>query len=204
MNFLQSSPARSTLQTTLFVALLVLTMSGRVSAQSSELDSDELMRRIVSISADPDFRRGSPEKRSLYETHLQELMNRAKARQPSAMFNFGWYRNQFCVITKKQGIDVTTAPMCVEAVEDLRAVAENPKIASLFISPAAMTMLGEMHRDGIGTRLSRYLSADWFVKSAAQREKNGDRDGAIRAMEDALNVVPDHPTANELRTRLLK
>lgn len=188
----------------LLIALLLFIFTAKTSAQPSELDSAELMSRIVSISTDPEFQRGSSDKRALFERYMQELIDRSKARQPSAMFNFGWYRNQICITAKKQGIDVVSAAMCVQAAEDLKAVAENPKIASLSIATAAMTMLAEMHRDGVGTRPSRYLSADWFVKSATQREKNGDREGAIRSMEEALNLVPDHPTATELRTRLLK
>jgi TPR repeat protein len=157
------------------------------------------MKRIVELS-------GNVEKKSEIEieSYMQELMNRAKARQPSAMFNFGWYRYQLCGTGKKQGIDVSSAPMCAQALDDLKAVAENPKISILFIAPASMSMLGEMYRDGIGTTPSRYLAADWFVKSAKQRNANGDREGAIRALEEVLNAVPEHPAAIELRATILK
>jgi TPR repeat protein len=67
-----------------------------------------------------------------------------------------------------------------------------------------MSMVGEMYRDGIGARPSRHLAADWFVKSAKQRNANGDREGAIRALEEAFNVAPDHPAAIELRASMLK
>jgi hypothetical protein len=62
----------------------------------SDLDSDELMRRIVSIGADAEFQRGSAEKKEMFKGYMQELMTRSKARQPSALFNFGWYRQQIC------------------------------------------------------------------------------------------------------------
>lgn len=183
------------------ISIAMLACAATVFAQTrpSELDSDELMKRIVELS-------GNVEKKSEIEieSYMQELMNRAKARQPSAMFNFGWYRYQLCGTGKKQGIDVSSAPMCAQALDDLKAVAENPKISILFIAPASMSMLGEMYRDGIGTTPSRYLAADWFVKSAKQRNANGDREGAIRALEEVLNAVPEHPAAIELRATILK
>lgn len=179
------------------MSLSVCTSAVLAQTQPSELGSDELMKRIVELG-------GNVEKRSIFESYMQELMTRAKARQPSAMFNFGWYRYQLCGSMKQQGTDVSNAPMCAQALDDLKSVAENPKISILFIAPASMSMLGEMCRDGIGTKPSRYLAADWFVKSAKQRNANGDREGAIRAMEDALNAVPEHPAAMELRATLLK
>lgn len=179
------------------IALSACATTVFAQTQPSELDSDELMKRIVELG-------GNVEKQSVFESYMQELMNRAKARQPSAMFNYGWYRYQLCGTGKKQGIDVSSASMCAQAFDDLKAVAENTKISILFIAPASMSMLGEMYRDGIGTRPSRYLAADWFVKSAKQRNANGDREGAIRALEEALNAVPEHPAAIELRATLLK
>lgn len=179
------------------IALSACATTVFAQTQPSELDSDELMKRIVELG-------GNVEKQSVFESYMQELMNRAKARQPSAMFNYGWYRYQLCGTGKKQGIDVNRTPMCAQALDDLKAVAENTKISILFIAPASMSILGEIYRDGIGTRPSRYLAANWFVKSAKQRNANGDREGAIRALEEALNAVPEHPAAIELRATLLK
>ncbi len=152
------------------------------------------MKRIV----------GNAEKQSVLESYIQELMERANAKQPSAMFNYGWYRYQLCSTYKNKNADISSAPMCVEALNDLKAVAENPKISILFIAPASMSMLGEMYRDGIGTKSSRFLAAEWFVKSAKQRNLNDDREGAIRALEDALDVAPEYPAAIEFRETLLK
>lgn len=73
-------------------------------------------------------------------------MNRVEARQPSALFNWGWYRHQLCGIGKKNGVDVSSAPICTQALDDLKAVAENSKISILYISPASMSVLGEMYR----------------------------------------------------------
>lgn len=183
----------------LAIGIVLLACATTVVAQTlpSELDSDELMKRIVGLS-------GNVEKKSEVDSYMQELMNRAEARQPSAMFNWGWYRYQLCGIGKKQGIDVSSAPVCAQALGDLKAVAENTKISILYISPASMSMLGEMYRDGVGTKPSRYLAADWFVKSAKQRHTNGDREGAIRALEEALNSIPEYPDAIELRASMLR
>ena len=178
-------------------ALLIYTTTVFAQTQPSELDSFELMKRIVDWS-------GKAEKKTEIESYLQEIMDRAKAGQPSAMFHWGWYNFGFCSFGKKQGVDVSSAQMCVQAFDHLKAVAKNPKISISYIAPAAMSMLGEMYRDGIGAEPSRYLAAEWFVKSAKQRSVNGDREGAIRAMEDALNVVPDYPAAIEFRTLILE
>lgn len=166
-------------------------------SQPTELNSDELMKRILELS-------GNVEKRTLVESYMQELINRAKAQQPTAMFNFGWYRYELCGTMKKQGLDVSNAPMCAQALSDLRSVAENPKINTLFISAASMNLLGDMYRDGIGAKSSRFLAADWFVKAAKQKSASGDREGAIRSLEKALNASPEHADALELRATLLK
>lgn len=181
------------------ISVVIITYAATVLAQTqpSELDSAELMKRIVALS-------GNVEKKSEVEIYLQELMNRAKTGQPSATYYWSWYRYQLCIIIKKQGVDVIGAPMCAQALDDLKAVAENAKISILFIAPASMSILGEMYRDGIGTKPSRYLAAEWFVRSAKQRSANGDREGAIRALEDALNVAPEYPAAIELRALMLK
>lgn len=179
------------------VALSVCMPVAFAQSQPSELNSDELMQRILELS-------GSADKRTLVEGYMQELINRAKAQQPSAMFNFGWYRYELCGTMKKQGLDVSSAPMCAQALSDLSGVAENPKINALSISTASMNLLGEMYRDGVGTKPSRFLAADWFVKAAKQKSASGDREGAIRSLEKALNASPEYSDALELRARLLK
>lgn len=172
---------------------------------ASELDSRELMGKVVALGADHEFQRGSPEKRALLGAYLQEIMERAKSKQPSAMFYFGWYRYQICSTAyKKAGLAASSADICTQAFEDVKAVAENEKIRVLPESTDAMSMLGDMYSGGIGTRQSKYLAANWFIKSAKQREANGDRDGAIRALEDARNAAPDHPGIIELQEQLLK
>lgn len=188
----------------LFVLLALHGQIAFAQNQVSELDSDELMRTVVSLGSDPEFKRGNPEKKIMFEAYLQELMNRAKTGQPSAMFNFGFYRYQICTIVKAQGMDASGAPMCTQAFDDIKAVAENEKIRIIYMSPASMSLLGEMYLNGIGTKPSRYLAADWYIKSAKQQEANGDREGSIRALEEALNIIPDHPVALQLRARLLK
>jgi len=49
-----------------------------------------------------------------------------------------------------------------------------------------------------------YIAADWYIKAGNQLRENGDRDAALRAMEKALNLVPDHPQAMRLREALLR
>jgi hypothetical protein len=181
------------------IRIVFLVYTGTVFAQTqlSEIESDELMKRIVQLS-------GNADKKSEIEPYIQEITNRASAGHPSAKFNWDWYRYQLCNSIKKQGIDVSGTPICAQALDDLKAVAENTKISILSIAPASMSILGEMYRDGIGTKPSRYLAADWFVKSAKQKSANGDREGAIRALEEAFNAVPEYPDAIELHASMLK
>lgn len=190
----------------LFLCALLAFQTQITLAQTpaSEVDSHELMGKIVELGADSGFQRGNPEKQGMFKAYLQEIIDRAEAKQPSAMFYYGWYRYQHCGTFNKEGLDVSSALMCIKAFEDVKAVAQNEKIRVLFESTAAMSMLGEMYSEGIGTRQSKYLAADWFIKSARQQAANGNRDGAVRALEDALNVAPRHPGAIELQGELLR
>jgi hypothetical protein len=198
MKIQQTSAARA-VKWALAIGISLAASTSAVLAQPlpTALSSDELMKQIVELG-------GNAEKKDMYKSYMQELITRAKAKQPSAMYNFGWYRFQICSTLKKQNTDVSNAPMCAQALDDIKAVAENIKISTLFIAPDSMSMLGEMYRDGIGTKPSRFLAADWFVKAAKQKSTNGDREGAIRSLEDAVNIVPDLPAAIELRATLLK
>ena len=183
-----------------------IVQQGKVEVQTSlsKVYSDELMQRIITLETDSEFRHGDAKKRAMLESYLQEIMNRAKSKQPSAMFYYGFYRYQICIMGKKQGLDVSSAPMCTQAFEDIKTFAENEKIKILFMSPSSMSILGGMYSGGIGTKRSKYLAAEWFIKSAKQWEANGDRENAIRTLEDAMNEVPDYPEAIKLRKKLLK
>ncbi|MGK5033544.1 SEL1-like repeat protein [Janthinobacterium sp. MDT1-19] len=183
----------------LFAASIGLT-SCIATAQEKYIDSDELLRRIVNT----DLNNGDAATKTRFESDYHELMTRSNAREPLAMHNYGWYRFQFCVAVKNTGISVDSLPMCTQAFADLRALAMNTEYAIVFVVPSAMSILGEMYKDGIGTKASRYLASDWFIRSSQQRSSNGDREGAIRALEEALSLVPDHPAGADLRKKLLK
>lgn len=170
------------------------------AAQEKYVDSDELLKLIVNV----DLKNGDAATQRRFEANVHELMNRSNAREPLAMHNYGWYRFRICVVLKNTGVSVESAPMCTQALADLRALAMNTEYAIVFVVPSAMSILGEMYRDGIGTKASHYLASDWFIRSSQQRSSNGDREGAIRALEEALRLVPDHPSGADLRKQLLK
>ena len=123
------------------------------------------------------------------------------------MFHMGWFNFRLCdTLSKdiKNRIDLSTANLCVEGLDLLKQVAENDNIRILFIGQNSMSLLGEMHEKGIGTKPSRYLAADWHIKSARASHEYGHREAAIRSLESALNLVPDHPAGLELRAVIFR
>jgi hypothetical protein len=185
-----------------FVATVSTASSAQIIAATRE--TSDLIKTIIELMGSPDLKQTNSAKAREFASNYEELQALAKARQPLALFHYGWFLKQLCVNMKEQGIEVSSAPTCVTALEHLRTVAEDQRFASDFVGPAAQTFLAEAHRDGIGTRASRYLAADWFTRSAQQRQSNGDRDGAVRAMEEALKLVPDHSPAIKLKSELFQ
>ncbi|MBC3934721.1 hypothetical protein H8K47_05050 [Undibacterium sp. CY7W] len=178
--------------------LLLLTSAPYIAAQPQyeELSSYQLMGKIVELGA-------AVEKTPLFGSYLQELMNRSNAQQAPAMYYFAWYRNEICKMMKKQSGVTRDAAICSQALADLKVVAENQKNVGLLEFPAAMSLLGEMYRDGIGTNASYLLAADWFVKSSKQYYTSGNRERAIRSLENAIKLAPEHPSIKELQSKLL-
>lgn len=149
------------------------------------------------------FAKGTVSKES--DDAHKEILSRVEEGEPDALFNWGWLNFQLCRGANRAVIkDVSQFPICAQALKNLKAVAENPKIRILFIAQRAMYILGDMHREGIGTQPSRFLAADWYLKAAKAHSDYWDRESALRALEAALNVVPDHPAALELRAQLLR
>jgi hypothetical protein len=149
------------------------------------------------------FARGTVSKES--DDAHKEILSRVEEGEPDALFNWGWLNFQICRNANRSVIkDVSQSPICTQALKHLKAVADNPKIRVLYIAQKAMSILGDMHREGIGTQPSRFLSAEWYLRAAKAHSDYGDRESALRALEAALNTVPDYPAAIELRAQLLR
>ena len=164
----------------------------------SRIPTDTLMKTIVDSL-------GTQRTSKEVELAIREIRNRVEQEEPDALFNWGWFNFELCKgFIRSQKQDVSQSALCTQALKHLKAVAENPKLRILFIAQRAMYILGDMHKEGIGTQPSRLLAAEWYLKAAKAHVDYWDRESALRALEAALNAVPDHPAALELRTQLLR
>lgn len=164
------------------------------------LDSDEvrkvpswdLVGRILKLAG------GGEQVRQEVSVLHAELWARADAGRADAMFARAFY--QFQVI-KHSGVKDAK---CSYVLDEAKKVATNEKIKILWDATAAMDLVGEMYETGICAQKSKYIAVDWYIRAGNQLRENEDRDAALRAMEKALNLVPDHPQAMKLREALLR
>lgn len=182
-----------------FIASLVifLMFPTVAMAQFRSESTAELMEKFVASTIK---RESTAESNAVFE----ELKRRVAAKEPEAMHGMGWYFSQTCLHLEKQSPGWGKSTICVESFLWLKQLSENNSLRSTYIGQSSMRMLGEMYEKGIGTNASRYLAADWYIKAARAINDYGRREDAIRALEAALTLVPDHPAGLELRTLILR
>ncbi len=129
----------------------------------------------------------------------EELWMRANSGRQDAVFWRAWYMHQMLA-----AIGVTGLVCAGTVYDDMKKVATDEKIQSLWEATAAMEQIGEMHEKGVCAQKSKYIATDWYIRAGNQYLANGDRDKALQMMEKALNLVPDHPQALKLRDALLR
>lgn len=133
-------------------------------------------------------------------TCLAVLKERKDANEPSASLFYGLYQLNLCN-AMNQRKDVVEQ-------RQINATCNDAKSSLLIASDAndaqAMYYIGMIYKDGLGVIQSNYAAADWFVKSAKEFQKNGNREGALTSLEEALKIVPDYPSARALRNELIK
>ena len=184
---------------TICIVTLIIPRIGLTETDPSSLRLYDLGNKISELI-------GNHDKKDELLIYLNEMERRSNSKNPEAMYMLGRYNQFLCNFLKKTGVDAgeNGPSMCVKALNNFKEIADNSKIRILYYSSASMSALGEMYRDGIGTKPSQYLAADWFVKSAKLQSTNGDREGAIRALEDALKAVPEYPPAIEASVTIFK
>jgi len=128
---------------------------------------------------------------------LLVLEERRKANQPSAAFYFGLFQLKICrAHVKTRNLEPTTQKLCKESIDSF-AVAVKGNDAR------AMAILGKIYKEGLGVNPSKLVAADWFLKSAKQYQIENSREGALSAIEEAVNLVPDYHEALAFRKKLL-
>jgi len=130
--------------------------------------------------------------------YLLILEERRKAGDPKAAFYFGLHEMQICmVLNENKELAHTSNKVCSDAIDSF-------KIAAEANDPRSMRAIGISFKEGLGVTTSKYVAAEWFVRSAKQYNVEHLRDNALSALEEALNLVPDHPSALELRKELIR
>ena len=130
--------------------------------------------------------------------YMSVLEDRRKANDPAAAFYFGLHEAQICMtLSKNKQLAHGANKVCTDAIDSF-------KIAEKANDPRAMEALGTIYKKGLGVKASKYVAAEWFVKSAKQYSVENSRDSALSTLEEALILVPDHPGALRLRKELLK
>ena len=128
------------------------------------------------------------------------LSNRRDKGEVAASFYFGIRNWKFC-----QGLQRLDKGQLGNAVVDCwNKCLDSFKFASAAQVPAASFNIARMYENGFGVIPSKYVAADWYVKSAEQYNKAGSRDEALTSLEAALTAVSDHPAALRLRKAMLK
>lgn len=124
------------------------------------------------------------------------LRERSKNKEPYACLCYGLLQLRLCrVLSEQTEAGSLTKEPCSDALENLKVAARNN-------NPAAMQFIAIMYKDGLGVKKSKYVAADWFIKAAKQWHHLNSRENALSTIEDALNIVPDHPGALRLRKLL--
>jgi hypothetical protein len=118
----------------------------------------------------------------------------------AASFYFGIRNWKYCQALRSLYKD----QMANRAADCWSKSLESFRVASAGQVPEAAFNIARMYENGFGVIASKYVAADWYVKSAEQYNKADSRDEALTSLEAALAAVPDHPAALRLRKIMLK
>jgi TPR repeat protein len=128
------------------------------------------------------------------------LSSRRENGEVAASFYFGIRSWKQC-----RGLEQLFKGQTVPEVADCWAKSlDSLKLASAAQVPAATFNIARMYENGFGVIASKYVAADWYVKSAEQYKNRGSRDEALTSLEAALAAVQDHPAALRLRKIMLR
>jgi tetratricopeptide (TPR) repeat protein len=128
------------------------------------------------------------------------LKKRSDGGDTGASYYYAIYQWDFCLRMQQSNNEflVKDSKECWQGVMSAFKKASDAQIASATFN------IGKIYQNGLGVTPSKFVAAEWFVKSADQFNKEKSRDEALTALESALNLVPDHPGALRLRKAMLK
>ena len=128
------------------------------------------------------------------------LRNRRDNGEVPASFYFAIRNWKYCQVLQ----NISKGQLSSSTIDCWKQCLDSFKVASAGQVPAATFNIARMYENGYGVIASKYVAADWYVKSAEQYNKANYRDEALTSLEAALTVVPDHPAALRLRKIMFK
>lgn len=128
------------------------------------------------------------------------LRKRSDGGDTGASYYYAIYQWDYCLRMQQSNNEflVKDAKECWQGVMSAFKRASDAQISSATFN------IAKIYQNGLGVTPSKFVAADWYVKSADQYNKEKSRDEALTALESALNIVPDHPGALRLKKAMLK
>jgi len=129
--------------------------------------------------------------------YLKVLEQRADKGDVDASLWDGVYQLSICEGMKENKHVELAVKICGNAMDRLHHAAESK-------NPNAMEEIADAYMEGIAVRPSKFIAADNYINAAETFNQLGNREGSLRAIENALSAVPDHPKALKLKFELLQ
>lgn len=129
---------------------------------------------------------------------LGALKDMRKRLNVDAAYYFGLHEVAICARMLEAKVDSSS---CSDALDSFTVASADGAIGGREEGTFA---IGQMYERGLGVSRSNYVAADWYIKASRQATLNGNRSGALQAIESALRVVPEHPVALRVRADLFK
>lgn len=130
--------------------------------------------------------------------YLDALRLRKDMKEPEGTYYYSMYQLSFWDTLSQIPGNENTANKLMNEILDWLKFAADEKYTS------AMYSLAMIYKNGYGVRQSNLVAVDWLCKQVEQDMIDGYRDSALSSVEEALRLVPDHPTALRLRKQLLQ
>lgn len=134
--------------------------------------------------------------------YVGEMSKRSEGGEVPASFYDGAYQWRWCAMWQDQK-GSQAQKLATECWQKAMAAFKRAANANINWGDASSNV-ATMYAKGLGVSPSKLAAAEWYVKAAEQYTNDRKREPALTAIEDALNLVPDHPAALRLRKAMLK